>query len=210
VTARFTEAVVGYLVRRSRTPYPPLQIGAAVLTGSGLELGVVPFALVMGGRSLDARLHIHPLMPIGSSRLAAVICFVVGVPWLASSIYWQHRRGNGTPLPIVPTKSLLTSGPYRFCRNPMALGGIFWLGGWAVLANSPTALYGGVGFFAASVLAYHKVIEERELGARFGEAYWIYRSATPFLLPLGRRLRTRRSPIVDGESMRRSPPDASA
>lgn len=175
--------IAQFMVRRSQASYKPVQVAAAILTGSSLELGLIPLALVAGGRYVDTALHLGPLMQHGASRLSAMACFAVGIPWLASSIYWQHRRGDGTPFPLLPTRRLLTDGPYRYCRNPMALGAVFWLAGWAFLADSPAAIFGGVGVFGVSIFTYHKVIEERELEARFGEGYREYRERTPFLLP---------------------------
>lgn len=185
---RLIDAVVDFMVKRSRVSHGPLQIGVAILAGASLELVLVPLVLVVAGRFVDSELHFGRLMQSVHSRLLAVACFGVGIPWLASAIYWQHRRGEGTPFPLVPTKRLLTAGPYRLCRNPMALGAIFWLAGWALLANSPTALYGGVGLFAAALFSYHKLIEEKELEARFGEVYTRYKETTPFLLPMKRRI----------------------
>lgn len=161
-----------------------------MLTGSSLELGLIPLVLVLGGRYVDSAFHLGELVYGGQTHLLALTCFCFGVPWLASSIYWQHRRGDGTPFPLVPTRKLLTDGPYRFCRNPMALGAIFWLAGWAFLANSRAAMYGGVAIFAASIFSYHKMIEERELELRFGECYRRYKATTPFLIPSWRRNRT--------------------
>ncbi|HEX5436453.1 MAG TPA: isoprenylcysteine carboxylmethyltransferase family protein [Gemmatimonadaceae bacterium] len=184
---RITDAVVEFMVRRSRAAYTPLHIGGAILIGSSLELGVIPLVLVGGGTYVDGALHLRPLVQHGNAHLFALLCFLIGVPWLAIAIYWQHRRGDGTPFPLVPTKRLLTDGPYRFCRNPMALGAICWLAGWAFVANSPTALYGGVGAFAAAILSYHKLIEEHELERRFGAHYRRYKQRTPFLIPMKRR-----------------------
>ncbi|MGH7627734.1 MAG: methyltransferase family protein [Gemmatimonadaceae bacterium] len=180
-------AVSEFMVRRSRAAYTPLQIGAAMLVGASLELGLIPLVLLAGGVYLDAILHVGPLMQRDASRVAALVCFAIGVPWLASSIYWQHRRGDGTPFPLLPTRRLLTDGLYRRCRNPMALGAVFWLAGWTFLANSPAALYGGVSVFAAAIFTYHKLIEEKELEARFGDRYTVYKRNTPFLLPVGRQ-----------------------
>lgn len=185
---RVIDTIVQFMVRRSRASYKPLQVGAAVLTGSSLELVLIPLILVVAGKYLDSALHLGRLLQSGHTAVLAVGCFSVGVPWLATSIYWQHRRGEGTPFPLVPTKRLLTAGPYRFCRNPMALGAIFWLAGWAFLANSPVALYGGVGLFAVAIFSYHKLIEEKELEARFGELYRGYKEATPFLFPMKRKI----------------------
>lgn len=184
--SRFTNAIVQFMVRRSRAAHGSLHIGAAIFTGASLELVLIPLVLVVAGRYVDAALHLGRLASDRQSIVLAVACFGLGVPWLASSIYWQHRRGRGTPLPLVPTKVLVTGGPYRCSRNPMALGAILWLAGWAGVANSPTALYGGVGVFALALFTYHKLVEEKELEARFGEVYRRYRESTPFLLPVGR------------------------
>ena len=154
-------------------------------------MGLIPLVLVVGGTYVDSAFHLGRLLQKGPSHLLAILCFCLGVPWLASSIYWQHRRGDGTPFPLLPTKKLLTDGPYRLCRNPMALGAVFWLAGWAFLANSPTAIYGGVALFAAAIFSYHKLIEEKELERRFGECYRRYKDATPFLLPVKRKIRDR-------------------
>ena len=70
-----------------------------------------------------------------------------------------------------------------YTRNPMTLGAVFWLAGWAALANSPTGLVGGVGLFTTVVVAYIRFVEGRELEVRFGERHREYRRRTPFLLP---------------------------
>jgi protein-S-isoprenylcysteine O-methyltransferase Ste14 len=174
------EAVVAFLVRRSGSPHRFAHVLAASLFGSTLELVVIPAMLVYLSRKLD---HVLGLSVPTHLRWLAVVPFLAGIPWLAWSIYWQHNKGEGTPLPLVPTRVLLCDGPYRFTRNPMALGAILWLAGWALLANSPSALFGGVGIFALLVLSWDKWIEEKELLWKHGTAYEQYRRQTPFLLP---------------------------
>jgi len=122
-------------------------------------------------------------MPKQVTPLVACGLFLIGIPWLSWAVFWQHRYGKGTPLPLVPTKVLLDTGPYVYTRNPMAFGAIFWLAGWAVLANSPMALWGGVSCFSALVLFFDKLIEEKELERRFGDDYRNYKRQTPFLIP---------------------------
>ncbi len=175
------------LVRRADRPYGPLPVALAVLARASLELVVVPVILVGAGRRIDAALGLPALLAPSLATVAAAACFGLGVPWLAAAIFWQHRFRRGTPLPLVPPKVLLGTGPYRYTRNPMTLGAIFWLAGWALLANSPTALFGGVGFFTAVVLSYVKLVEERELETRFGDPYRRYRRQTAFLIPWSRR-----------------------
>ena len=175
--------VVAFLVRRSGSPHRRVHLLAATLFGSTLELVLIPATLVYLGERLDHALGLSLVVHVPHLRWLSLVAFAAGTPWLAWSIYWQHRNGEGTPLPLVPTRVLLCDGPYRFTRNPMALGAILWLAGWALLANSPSALFGGVGIFALLVLSWDKWIEEKELLWKYGAAYEQYRRQTPFLLP---------------------------
>jgi protein-S-isoprenylcysteine O-methyltransferase Ste14 len=175
--------VLAFLVRRSGSPHRFAHLLAASLFGSTLELVFIPAVLVYLGGKLDHTFGLSLRARAPHLRWLAVVPFVAGVPWLSWSIYWQHKKGEGTPLPLVPTRVLLCDGPYRFTRNPMALGAILWLAGWALLANSPSALFGGVGIFALLVLSWDKWIEEKELLWKHGAAYEQYRRQTPFLLP---------------------------
>ena len=179
----FKPLLLAFLVRRSGSPHRFAHLLAASLFGSTLELVFIPAVLVYLGGKLDHTFGLSLRARAPHLRWLAVVPFVAGVPWLAWSIYWQHKKGEGTPLPLVPTRVLLCDGPYRFTRNPMALGAILWLAGWALLANSPSALFGGVGIFALLVLSWDKWIEEKELLLKHGTAYEQYRGQTPFLLP---------------------------
>jgi len=96
--------------------------------------------------------------------------------------------GRGTPVPIAPTKKLVTTGPYGLCRNPMTLGELLYLTGLALSLGSPSLLILTWAFLFPVVVAYLKLVEERELEARFGEAL-AYKREVPFLLPRPRRSR---------------------
>lgn len=67
---------------------------------------------------LKSRTPIEPRPTFATRWIEAVVSASHGWP---SSIYWQHRRGGGTPFPLLPTKRSLTYGPHRFPRNPLAL-----------------------------------------------------------------------------------------
>jgi len=149
-----------------------------------MELAVLPVCFLVIGRWLDVRLGLQPLLSKEVAHTAAILCFAFGIPWLASSILYQHWKGEGTPFPLVPTRRLVIQGPYRYTRNPMALGAIFWLLGWALVANSTCSIFSGVGGFAFLVLSYDYFIEEQELSRRFGVTYDDYRFKTSFLFPL--------------------------
>lgn len=84
-------------------------------------------------------------------------------------------RTRTTVNPMQPNRAsrLVVSGAYRWSRNPMYLGMVFWLAGWAWLLGSP------VGWFAVWLFARVLVIvqigpEEIALRDRFGPSYVEY------------------------------------
>ncbi len=101
--------------------------------------------------------------------------------------------GRGTPAPIDPPKRLVVRGLYRYTRNPMYLGILAVVLGWAALyASWAIALY-------ALVLgcAFHLLIlvyEEPHLGGLFGEEYRDYSARVGRWLPVRRS--AGRSPLA--------------
>lgn len=91
---------------------------------------------------------------------------------------FQFRRAGTTPNPMKPHESatVVVSGVYRYSRNPMYLGDLLILAGWAIwLANAAAFL--GLPLFIAYLNRYQIKLEERALQARFGAAYDAYRAA---------------------------------
>lgn len=89
----------------------------------------------------------------------------------------QFRRAKTTVNPLRPenASSLVTSGIYRFTRNPMYLGLLFVVVGWAVFLSSAWALVGPV-VFVLYIGRFQIAPEERVLSAKFGAAYSNYTS----------------------------------
>lgn len=152
---------------------PPLYFGGAFAAGmsvhvarSGLQFGTGPVLLIVGGGMV-----------------------ATGAGFVLSGIV-QVRKARTTIVPHRPVTVLLTSGAYRFSRNPMYtglavayLGGVLLSGSWWPLLTWPLAL------LAVRVLVIGP--EERYLDTRFGEAYDHYRAHTHrwigFTNPRGRR-----------------------
>jgi len=85
-------------------------------------------------------------------------------------------RQRTTVNPHTPERSsaLVTTGIYRYTRNPMYLGLLLVLIGWAVwLANAASLPLLPV--FILYLNRYQIEPEERVLGARFGQAFTDYR-----------------------------------
>ncbi len=127
----------------------------------------------------------HFLMPMGLSETAGSY---VGWPITASGValyLWTivlFAKAHGTQVPVAPTQKVVRSGPYGVSRNPMLTSAIIMVCGVGVLFNSWSFILGGF-VIPIPYLIYIKLVEERELEARFGEEYLSYKNSTPFILP---------------------------
>ncbi len=89
----------------------------------------------------------------------------------------SFRRARTTVNPMKPdnASSLVTSGIYRFTRNPMYVGDVLILLAVVVFFSNPLGL-AGVVLFIAWMNLLQIPAEERALRARFGDAYNAYRA----------------------------------
>ena len=112
-----------------------------------------------------------------------VFSILFGLFFLIWATVTQLIIGGGTPAPSAPTQKLVIGGPYKYTRNPIELGALFYYFGIGILFG--TLFHGiicmGLGFIIGSL--YHKFIEEKELLLRFGDDYMQYKDTTPFLIP---------------------------
>lgn len=129
--------------------------------------GLVAFAL-----PIEIGISAHH--PVRSVALAAAV-LAVGTLLLLWCVREFYVTGRGTLAPWSPPRHLVTTGPYRFSRNPMYIGVLTILVGWCVLSESRTLLnYTLVvaGFFYPRVL----VVEERWADRSFGAEWDAYRA----------------------------------
>lgn len=97
------------------------------------------------------------------------LCFVF-CGW-AIALFRQSRTSL---VPIVPTATLVTRGPYRVTRNPMYVGLAFLYAGTALYFR----LSWGLLLLPLVLVAVYRLVivrEERYLERRFGEAYTRYK-----------------------------------
>ena len=154
---------------------------AFLIFGFSLFIIIFPLGIYLLSQLLDnlfnlPRINIFWLnLPVGLS---------IGVfGWLLSfwSVYAQYKYGGGTPAPFMPPVRLVTQGPYRYSRNPMALGNmIFYIGIGIVIGSISFILITIFGF--TILFIYNKTVEEKELIERFGEEYIEYMKRTPFFI----------------------------
>ncbi len=175
-----------FLKQAGREYSPERRLIALVVEGI-FFLGILPAALVRFSSLLDQQFEM-PHLAFGLINIIPGCGLVVmGILFAWWAIYIQFAIGRGTPVPIMATQQLIVEKPYNYCRNPMALGAIVAFFGVAILIGSISAI---VLVLAGSVLllVYIRLVEEKELELRFGEAYQAYRKQTPFIIP---RLRPR-------------------
>jgi len=119
-----------------------------------------------------------------SSRLrsASIILFMLGWILAYTSAAFMVIHGEGTPLPADATRKLVITGPYRYIRNPMAIGS--FVQGFAVgfFVGSPlVTLYVLVGTVGWNYFV--RPWEESDLEWRFGEEYARYRDHVRCWIP---------------------------
>jgi protein-S-isoprenylcysteine O-methyltransferase Ste14 len=109
----------------------------------------------------------------GPWLVAAVLCLALG-----GSIYtwcvWDFASfGGGTPAPIDAPKKLVVRGLYRLSRNPMYVGVLSVVLGFALLHRSPALLVYAV-VVATAFNLFIRLYEEPHLEAEFGDEYRDY------------------------------------
>jgi protein-S-isoprenylcysteine O-methyltransferase Ste14 len=149
----------------------------------GLFLVVFPVIIA----ALEGRWGLHVATPAFVSAVGIILLVPASALGLWSA-FAMSTHGDGTPLPSAATTRLVTSGPYRLVRNPMAVAGIMQgaavgliLQSWLVVAYA----------IAGSVVWnwFVRPVEEADLVAKFGDEYVLYQSRVRCWIPrLGRTL----------------------
>jgi len=143
---------------------------------------LLPYWILVICPSLDRRLGLAPPSSTPATIVAGAVLIAAGLPFAFWSVYSELTKGDGTPLPMMPTQRLIVTGPFRYCRNPMALGTILAFLGLAIARATPIGILSVI-VLGGLLLIYDRHIEERELEERFGEPYLQYKREVPFILP---------------------------
>lgn len=140
-----------------KSPPPPLLFLACLLGGWGLGRW----------RPLVLGLPAGPRLAVGT----ALLLLALGLGAWALRTF---RRGGTTPEPNGTATTLLTTGPFRFSRNPLYLSLSLLLTGLGLLLDIGWILL-LVPLLALMLDRRVIVREEARLQAQFGEAYAAYR-----------------------------------
>ncbi|OFX15576.1 MAG: hypothetical protein A2Z18_10000 [Armatimonadetes bacterium RBG_16_58_9] len=157
---------------------------AAGLIGIGL---LIPVAFWFAALALDRAFHLRPVLDRPATQILSAGSILIGAFWVSWAYSYLLFVGKGLPIELFgwafhPTRTLVTTGPYAYTRNPVVLGLLFLLLGVSFLEGSISGLV-MVPVVALLALIYLAAFEEKGLAARFPEDYPEYRRNVPRLLP---------------------------
>ena len=115
-------------------------------------------------------------------QLLGMLFFLPGLALLIYTIVLFGRVGRGTLAPWRPTRQLVITGPYKYCRNPMISGVFFMLVGESLILHSLNIMVWALLFFILNNF-YFIYKEEPGLHRRFGAAYERYKEHVPRWIP---------------------------
>ena len=133
---------------------------------------IVGFSLAYLGTIVDSGLGI-PRFSSTFARMAGLLLVALGFllrVWAAYHFYAHRMR----VISLEPQSTLITTGPYRFTRNPLYLGGnVFLFFGAGLILGSPTALVATLLHIPLVDLFIRR--EESQLERAFGEEWRTYK-----------------------------------
>jgi protein-S-isoprenylcysteine O-methyltransferase Ste14 len=107
--------------------------------------------------------------------LTIALAFVGGALDVSGLMAFRRAKTTVNPMKPKSASSMVDSGVYRLTRNPMYLGLVFFLCGWAAFLWSWWALLGPFAF-AAYISRFQIAPEERALYTLFGAEYLAYKA----------------------------------
>lgn len=130
---------------------------------------------VAGGMWLVARSAPILQLPQVVRFMVAIALAVLGAAIALGGVL-AFRRARTTVNPLKPETSaaLVTGGVYSFTRNPMYLGMLLALIGWAAYLSSAWSLLGPA-LFVSYIARFQIVPEEKALDRLFGASFAEYR-----------------------------------
>ena len=107
----------------------------------------------------------------------AVTISGVGIFFLLAGVYaFQKAKTTLNPTKPAATSSVVASGVYRVSRNPMYVGFLLALTGWATFLSHPLPFL-FLPVFVSYMNRFQISPEERALSAKFGDEYETYKQA---------------------------------
>jgi protein-S-isoprenylcysteine O-methyltransferase Ste14 len=116
-----------------------------------------------------------PLAPALTSTLAILLALAGAALDVAGFVSFRRAKTTINPMKPQSTSSLVTNGIYQYTRNPMYVGTVFFLTGWAIWLAQPAALL-GTAAFVLYINRFQIAPEERVLEQKFGDQFAAYKA----------------------------------
>lgn len=116
------------------------------------------------------------ILPTRLAIALAVAALGVAISTAGTVSFWRAKTTVNPTRPEAAS-SLVATGIYRLTRNPMYLGLLLVLAGWAIYLSNAVAFAGPL-LFLLYINRFQIVPEERALAARFGMSFEDYRRRT--------------------------------
>ena len=142
-----------------------------------LELKVPPpLVLVAVAAAMWGLAGLGPRLLLPGTSVIGVGLMLAGLALnLAGVAAVRHAKTTFNPLRPETATALVSTGLFGLTRNPMYLGMLLVLVGWAVYLAAPVALLGPVAF-VLYITRFQIIPEERALAKLFGEGFAEYRA----------------------------------
>jgi len=139
------------------------------------RIRIFPPLVFMGGLGIGLLLQWlmpYALLPFGAPRWLGALLLILGILLAAWGRNTMHQR-NTSPNPALSAATLVTTGPFRFSRNPLYIASTLAYLGIVILTN---ALWTLVTLVPILLIVHYGIVrgEERYLQTQFGDAYREY------------------------------------
>ena len=137
-----------------------------------------PFMTMIVALAMWGATYLAPPLALGSGLRYALLAFFLvlgGLFGFPAFLAFGRAKTTIDPVNIDRASTIVTSGVYRFTRNPMYVGLTCLLLSWAAYLSTPWSLLGPL-FFVAYITRFQILPEERAMQAKFGAEYSAYRS----------------------------------
>lgn len=139
-----------------------------------LKIPPVALALIFAGVMAAVAYSLPGAVLLPFKQVIAILLVLAGITVAVAGVL-AFRRHKTTVNPLTPEQSsaLVATGIYRVSRNPMYLGFLLILSGWAVfLANIVAVLL--LPLFVVYMNRFQILPEEQALAQRFGPSFAVY------------------------------------
>jgi protein-S-isoprenylcysteine O-methyltransferase Ste14 len=126
---------------------------------------------------IPMRVFAHAPANASALSVAAGLLLLTGSSIYSWCIWDFATAGRGTPAPIDPPRTLVVRGLYQYVRNPMYVGVLSVVGGWATLFQSSTLAV----YMICMAAGFHLFV------LLFGTGYENYCSQVNRWVPIGKR-----------------------